>query len=361
MEATLGLLHFRYLCDAPSRGRSLRSEIWGEMRVSNLESGGPRKTSLYEELHGRLKAAILGEALPEGLVLTEAALAELVGSSRAPVRQALQLLFDDGLIARFDGRGFIVGTGVVRPKRVKLGAYLGKLFHEDDDRPIFAWQALYEDVERIVVYRSFFGRYRINEIELARHFGVGRAVARDVLLKLETLGITEKDDNFRWSIVPLDSQRIRDLYEVREQIEPVALSSALGGLSQEHVGAMLARLSQALADYPDVSASTMYELELDLHQRSLQACPNKEFLSILKRTHCVLTLSKHVVGSHIKTPEYEPFLAEHMGVFKMVQKRDEEGLRKAMRDHIHNSQPNVQARAAYIREHYRPDEYSFIS
>lgn len=330
------------------------------MSVSRLEGSAPRKTSLYEELHGRLKAEILEGAVPQGAVLTEAALADLVGSSRAPVRQALQLLFEDGLIARFDGRGFIVGASGTPPRRIKLGDYLGKLFDEDGDRPMFAWQALYEDVESIVVYRSFFGRFRINENELARHFGVGRGVARDVLLKLETLGITEKDDNFRWSIVPLDAQRIRDLYEVREQIEPIALASGLGGLSVEHVDAMLLRLSQALRDYPDVSASTMYELELDLHQRSLQACPNKEFLNILKRTHCILTLSKHVVGSRIKRPEYEPFLAEHIGVFKMVQKRDEEGLRKAMRDHIHNSQPNVQARAAYIREHYRPDEYSFI-
>ncbi|MBB6486693.1 GntR family transcriptional regulator [Rhizobium lusitanum] len=331
------------------------------MSVSQSESGGSRKTSLYEELHGRLKTEILGGALPKGLVLSEAALADLVGSSRAPVRQALQLLLDDGLIARFDGRGFIVGAAGTPPTRLKLGDFLGKLLAGDDDRPMFAWQALYEDVERIVVHRSFFGRYRINENELARHFGVGRGVARDVLLKLETLGITEKDDNFRWSIVPLDSQRIRDLYEVRAQIEPVALASALDGLSKGHVDAMLSRLSQALADYPDVSASTMYELELDLHQRSLQACPNKEFLNILKRTHCILTLSKHVVGSRIKKPEYEPFLAEHIGVFQMVQKRDEEGLRKAMRDHITNSQPNVLTRAAYIREHYRPDEYSFIS
>ncbi|MFS8047460.1 GntR family transcriptional regulator [Rhizobium sp. BR 314] len=331
------------------------------MSVSQSESGGSRKTSLYEELHVRLKTEILGGTLPKGLVLSEAALADLVGSSRAPVRQALQLLFDDGLIARFDGRGFIVGAAGTQPTRLKLGDHLGKLFASDDDRPMFAWQALYEDVERIVVHRSFFGRYRINENELARHFGVGRGVARDVLLKLETLGITEKDDNFRWSIVPLDSQRIRDLYEVRAQIEPVALASALDGLSKEHVDGMLSRLSQALTDYPDVSASTMYELELDLHQRSLQACPNKEFLNILKRTHCILTLSKHVVGSRIKKPEYEPFLAEHIGVFQMVQKRDKEGLRKAMRDHITNSQPNVQTRAAYIREHYRPDEYSFIS
>lgn len=331
------------------------------MSVSDLEtSSSQRKRSLYEELHGRLKAEILEGAVPEGIVLTEAALADIVGSSRAPVRQALQMLVEDGLINRFDGRGFVVGSSGTPPRREKLADYLGTLI-KADARPMFAWQPLYENVERIIVYRSFFGRYRINENELARHFGVGRAVARDLLLKLETLGITEKDDNFRWSIVPLDSQRIRDLYEVREQIEPIALSSALGGLSDDHIDAMLARLSEALADYPDVSASTMYELELDLHFRSLQACPNKEFLSILKRTHCILTLSKNVVGSRIKMPESEPFLAEHISVFEMMRRRDVEGLRKAMRDHIRGSQPNVQARAAYIRAHYQPDDYSFIA
>ncbi|WP_244655319.1 GntR family transcriptional regulator [Rhizobium lusitanum] len=347
-------------CSSAKR-QDLRTREMGGMSVSDLEgSGGPRKRSLYEELHGRLKAEILEGAVPEGIVLTEAALAGIVGSSRAPVRQALQMLVEDGLINRFDGRGFVVGSSGTPPRREKLADYLGKLI-EADARPMFAWQALYENVERIVVYRSFFGRYRINENELARHFGVGRAVARDVLLKLETLGIIEKDDNFRWLIVPLDSQRIRDLYEVREQIEPIALSSALGGLSDDHIGMMLARLSTALADYPDVSASTMYELELDLHLRSLQACPNKEFLSILRRTHCILTLSKHVVGIRIKMPEYEPFLVEHIGVFEMMRRRDEEGLRKAMRNHIRNSEPNVQARATYIREHYQPDDYSFIA
>lgn len=331
------------------------------MNPSHAESSGPRKIRLYEQLHERLRTEILAGAVPEGVVLTEAALVDLVGSSRAPVRQALQMLFESGLIARLEGRGFIVGSAGTPPKRIKLGDYLGKLFDDDGDRPMFAWQSLYEDVERIVVHRSFFGRYRINENELARYFSVGRAVARDVLLRLETLGIIEKDDSFRWSIVPLDSQRIRDLYEVREQIEPVALASALDGLSRDHVDTMLVRLSQALADYPNVSASAMYELELDLHLRSLQACPNKEFLNILKRTHCILTLSKHVVGSRIKRPESEPFLGEHIGVFEMVQKRDEQGLRKAMRDHISNSQPSVQARAAFIREHYQPDEYSFIT
>ena len=253
----------------------------------------------------------------------------------------------------------MVGPADTPIKRVDLSESLGHLV-DAQERPSFAWQALYEDAERIIVYRSFFGRFRINELELARHYGVGRTVARDVLLKLEKLGITEKDESFRWSIVPLDDRRITDLYELREQIEPLALAHAMDAIPDEYIDRMLARLSHALEVYPNISAANMYDLELDLHLRSIQFCPNRELLSALQRTHCILTLSKHVLGIQMEMPEYEPFLGEHVAVFRMMRRRDKEGLMLAMRSHIHGSQPKVVERAASMRRTYKPDEYSFI-
>lgn len=318
-----------------------------------------RKRSLYEELHERLKSDISQGRVPAGIVLTEGPLAEILGSSRAPVRQALQLLAEDGLISRFEGRGFVVGPVGTPARRVDLAESLGHL-SQAQDRPMFAWQTLYEDVERVVVNRSFFGRFRISEIELARHYGVGRTVARDVLLKLESLGIIEKDESFRWAIVPLGEQRIADLYEMREYIEPAALAHAMDAFSDEWIDRMLSRLSQSLAAYPNVSAAEMYDLELDLHVRSIEPCPNKELLKVLQRTHCVLTLNKHVLGIQMEMPEYEPFLAEHIAVFRMMRRRDREGLVLAMRSHIRASQPKVVERADTVRRTCRPDVTSFI-
>ncbi|MGV1867325.1 MULTISPECIES: GntR family transcriptional regulator [unclassified Rhizobium] len=330
------------------------------MTVSDLEPvNAMRKRCLYEELYNQLKDDILGGRVSTGTVLLEGPLAELLGSSRAPVRQALRLLAADGLINRFEGRGFVVGPAGTKIKRVNISESLGHLV-DAQDRPLFAWQALYEDVERIVVHRSFFGRFRINELELARCYGVGRTVARDVLLKLETLGITEKDDSFRWSIVPLDSRRITDLYEVREQVEPLALARAMDAVPDDHIDRMLRRLSQTLETYPNVSSAIMYDLELDLHVRSIQPCPNKELLSILQRTHCILTLSKHVLGIQMEMPEYEPFLAEHITVFRMMRRRDKDGLMLAMRSHIHGSKSKVVERAATVRQTCQPDDCSFI-
>ncbi|RMS28868.1 Regulatory protein, GntR, partial [Pseudomonas coronafaciens pv. garcae] len=56
------------------------------------------------------------------LVLLEAPLAELFGTSRVPVRKALNLLHEEELISRFDGRGYLVNpqSEHVEPLRLSL-------------------------------------------------------------------------------------------------------------------------------------------------------------------------------------------------------------------------------------------------
>ena len=71
-------------------------------------------------------------------------------------------------------------------------------------RRSFAWEGIYEEVERAIIHRSAFGRFRVNELELARHYKVGRTVAHDVLTRLQALGIVDKDERQRWTIVSLD-------------------------------------------------------------------------------------------------------------------------------------------------------------
>ena len=48
---------------------------------------------------------------------------------------------------------------------------------DDASSPVrkkLGWEAIYDEVEREVVHLSVFDSYRVNEVELARHFGVGR-------------------------------------------------------------------------------------------------------------------------------------------------------------------------------------------
>lgn len=69
-----------------------------------LRGGSPRSHALYEYL----REEILSGALPPGFRLTEQDVAQAAEVSRTPVREALQRLESDGLVADANGRGLEV-------------------------------------------------------------------------------------------------------------------------------------------------------------------------------------------------------------------------------------------------------------
>ena len=79
----------------------------------------------YEIVEDVLRANIAEQRLPPGLVLLEGPIAEIMQTSRAPVQRALQRLELDGLIHRFDGRGYLVGApgADVQPLRTDIKAF----------------------------------------------------------------------------------------------------------------------------------------------------------------------------------------------------------------------------------------------
>src|ERR1700742_3430887 len=74
---------------------------------------------VYRKIAAILDASIKAGRLTPGTILMEGSLAALFGSSRTPVKQALADLSDRGLVQRFDGRGFVVGSAK-STRRVRL-------------------------------------------------------------------------------------------------------------------------------------------------------------------------------------------------------------------------------------------------
>lgn len=317
---------------------------------------------LYLRFHRILSRGIRSGRLEPGTVLLEGPLAQMFGSSRAPVRQALSALRVERLVSRFEGRGHVVGSTRAGIRRVAVSPDM--LGIESDPRAMrkpFAWEAIYETVERAIIHRSAFGRLRVNELELARHHGVSRSVARDVLTRIESLGMLEKDERQRWTIVSLDRERLMNLYELRECLEPAALRHAFPALSRPWLCDMRDRLTQGRAAYPKVSSLAMDDLEFDLHVRCLAPCGNRELLAALLKTRCVLTLSKHILGVEMDLPEADPFMEEHLRVIEAMVNGDQHEAIRALHDHLRLSRPKVIDRLDRFRGSFTPPDIPYIS
>lgn len=292
------------------------------------------RTLAYEAIAEALRIAVSTKMLPEGTVLLESPIAALFDSSRTPVKQALSMLEEEGLVRRFEGRGVLAGRQG-EPLRIKVTADMLKLGIEATEYPkTYAWESFYYDFENRIILRAVFGGVRINELALARHYGVGRTVAGDILNHAAENGIVVRDEKSRWWINPLDEARFQDLYEVRLLLEPAALKTAIQRIPADVLDAMQDRLARTAKKFPNVDSSELDELEEDLHIRVLSYTSNAEFTEALKRTRCILVAGKHIQRAVRGSSAIDAFMDEHMDIMDAIAMRDFETAKRRLSKHL---------------------------
>lgn len=276
-----------------------------------LPRNSPR---LYEIVRDVLRRNIDSATLPPGLVLLEGPIADVFEISRAPVQRALQMLETEGLIRRFDGRGYLVGAPAVELSPLRNDIREVGLDLPNEVRAALqsrsAWERIYGEVEREIGSCMAFGRYRIIESAVAEHFGVSRTVVRDVLGRLQERGLVEKDQSSHWVVGPLTAKAMREFYEVRRLLEPAALRAAAPGLDRAVLERILARVTRAEKDYPDVPTEAMLALEEDLHVTCVLSVDNPRLASFIQQSQLPLLVS-HLFHRYLGIPEDKGMLTEH--------------------------------------------------
>lgn len=249
----------------------------------------PTNSYLYEAICRQLAAHIHERRFEPGLVLLEKPLADAFRTSRAPVQRALAELEANDLIHRFDGRGYLVGSkaqsGILTPIRRALKPLLSELGNEPEESipARSSWELIYVEVEQVIASSLVFGCYRIIEADLAAHYDVSRTVARDVLSRLQHSGLVRKSSSSHWLAGPLTAKDIRELYEIRSALEPLALRTASQSLSLQKLGVMRENCEAALRDPDGPSAAVIDLLERELHDELLLIDHNEHLSETLRR------------------------------------------------------------------------------
>lgn len=245
----------------------------------------PTNQFLYEAISRRLEAHIRNGRLERGLVLLEQPLSEAFRTSRAPVQRALAQLETEGLVHRFEGRGYLVGpasdANSLQPIRRPLKPLLSELTDEIEEAipARSSWELIYVEVEQAVASSLVFGCYRIIEAELAEHYQVSRTVARDVLSRLQQSGLVRKNSSSHWLAGPLTAKDIRELYELRIALEPLALRHATKVVTRRQLSDMRLACDEGLKSPDGPSAEAIDALEKQLHNELLQQEGQNEHLN----------------------------------------------------------------------------------
>ncbi|WP_308918005.1 GntR family transcriptional regulator [Jannaschia sp. LMIT008] len=291
-------------------------------------------------IHDTLRDAIGRGALPPGLVLTESALARLFDVSRAPASDALALLAAEGLVARHDGRGFLVGDGTDPPLRRDLDP--ADLDLPQDGGTVLAARSaretLYPRVEVEVAAATGYGSFLVTSGALARHYGVSRTTSQELLTRLERVGLVEQSLNGRWVAPRLTPEAVAHHYEMRRLLEPVALRHVCApdraGATAAAADAALRRIAALRAAQAPPGADDITAVEDDLHAGIVLACPNPRMRDTIRRSQLPLIATHAAFDRYRSAPEMERVLADHEGVLRALRDADPDRAAARMARHL---------------------------
>ena len=303
----------------------------------------PTDRPLYETIYAVLRAHIEARKFPEGLFLGESIVARAFRASRVPAGAALRRLRDDGLIRDFDGRGYVLADDSSAPVRLELAEAGLRLPDQGaTDRTVRnRRERIYPEVEHAVATFLSYGRFLLNESALAEHYGVSRTVAHEVLTRLERTGLVDQDVNQRWYAGPLTSDLLREHYEIRWLLEPIALGQVFGELRQEDL--------RAKRDHAEKSARRrlrprdLERLERDLHVDIILKCHNRQLRETIRRSQLPIIATHSTFEREQDPHEIETMVGEHIAILGAIRDGRRATAMAALEAHLRRSlEPNIE-------------------
>ena len=334
-----------------------------DLIATNSDFGFEQSTPRYAAIESLLASAIDSGRLPAGTVLTEEPIARLFGTSRTPVRTALGDLLEKGLLARFDGRGFVVRgeeAAEVAPARTPLTR---EMFGLPEDEPIHPMPVTSEriarDFETMLIHALPFGQFRINEQGVADHYDVSRTVVRELLSRLQDRGLVHKNRQSHWTIGPLTAREVAHYFAVRGKLEPLALAESAPLLPPREVKAMWQRHEAALAQGPELDADALEELEHDIHIGLLARSRNPHLLRMVHQSQLALVVNR-VFASFVGTQPFQVAMREHAIILEFIMRGAYPMAAQALEEHLRLSADRTRQRLMAISVFPQPDLPSYL-
>lgn len=296
------------------------------IRSANPLAQEPR----YELIARVLRDNILSGTLPAGFVLLEGPIAAVMQTSRVPVQSALRQLLDEGLIRRFDGRGYLVArNGADAPpiRRDIRELDLSIPAHVDDAlQTRGTWRHVYDQVEEEVASCQIFGEFRIVETELADHLGVSRTVVRDVLARLQERGLIRKSPTSHWIAGPLTARTVREKFELRAIVEPAALRLAAPYIRYAEVEDLLERVVLDAAVTPQELADALLE-------HCIAQAPNTALVEMIRSNRLLLSAVDRAL-IRLGLPPDEDTIEQYQTLLDLISRHPIDSACEYLRDHL---------------------------
>ncbi|QPF95030.1 GntR family transcriptional regulator [Bradyrhizobium commune] len=283
-------------------------------------------------LANQILDVIRNARLEPGHHLREQQLADLIGVSRTPIRSALDLLADRGIVETRKNHGFFLRKPFESLHRIEI------------EVPSTIDEELYTRLVRDRLAHRIPNS--ITQSEVARRYDVDRTALARTLARLAEDGLIARKQGHGWSFLPtLDSLvSLRASYEFRLTLEPSGL--LLPTFKPDLAAIERMRLQHLyLASHPDIAAissTQLFETDAAFHEMCAEFCGNAFFAQAIQYQNRLRRLLEF--GSYFDSRRVREWCREHLAIIEAIAEGNAQLASTRMRAHL--NQAFLAARAA---------------
>ncbi|AMG87785.1 GntR family transcriptional regulator [Bordetella parapertussis] len=188
----------------------------------------------------------------------------------------------------------------------------------------------------------------INEVELAREFGVSRGPVREAVRRLQGIQIVTREPYMKARVVAMSAESALELFQMRMGLEGVACFLATQRMSDADIAQLQRDMDAHYQSWAArrEGAPNGEERHFDLHERIVRASGNKRIIAALcEDLYHLLRIYRRHSGSALerKDDAYD----EHWQIVRAIASRDARLAESLMRSHIERAANHV---ASQLRE-----------
>jgi DNA-binding GntR family transcriptional regulator len=260
--------------------------------------------------------------LEPGHHLREQQLADLVGVSRTPIRSALDLLAERGIVETRKNHGFFLCKPFDSLHRIEI--QVPSTIEEE------LYLKLVRDRIGNLIPNSF------TQSEIARRYQVERVALTRTLSRLTEDGLIARNQGHGWTFLPtLDSLvSLRGSYEFRLTLEPACF--LLPTFKPDPAAIERLRLQHLyFVAHPNIAAasgSQLFETDAAFHEMCAEFCGNAFFVQAIQHQNRLRRLFEF--GSYANSRRVRDWCREHLAIIEAMAKGDFNQASVAMRRHL---------------------------
>ncbi len=191
---------------------------------------------------------------------------------------------------------------------------------------------VFEAIKEAILTQALPSGTPLIEQHLAENFGVSKTPVREALLRLSKEGLVCLEPTRGASVVELSAQEIKDIFEMRLVLEPLALEQSAPHLEKRELKALEQFLKQAKKAIAQDDFVALSQLNIAFHRGLYSQCPNQllvGWLDGLSNRRRLLS----VQGWTRQNRSLEEW-QEHESILKAVQQADVKLAKTLLTNHI---------------------------